>query len=78
MKIHVEFPKIQVYKQTLSICLCPVDAILTKEKHHLLVVLLFLGLSVTPLVLKDSVLSNAIIIAFFFSCSLYILIAKLG
>lgn len=66
MKIHVEFPKIQVYKQTLSICLCPVDAILTKEKHHLLVVLLFLGLSVTPLVLKDSVLSNAIIIAFFF------------
>ena len=38
---------------------------MTEEKHHLLVVLLFLGLSVTPLVLKDSILSNAIIIAFF-------------
>lgn len=55
MKNYIEFPKIQVYKQPLfhlSFWLCPVDAILTEEKHCLLVVLLFQGLRVAPLILK--------------------------
>lgn len=74
MKNYIEFPKIQVYKQPLfhlSFWLCPVDAILTEEKHCLLVVLLFQGFRVAPLILKNAIV---IVFGFLFSCSLHILI----